>query len=52
MAGHESLSAGSLAELYKYSEDASPGMNEGICVNMVNTAFAYGLLLPPAKSKE
>ena len=36
-------------DLYKYSEDASPGMNEGVTVNMVNTAFAYGLMLPPAK---
>ena len=36
-------------DLYKYSEDASPGMNEGVTVNMVNTAFAYGLLMPALK---
>lgn len=36
-------------DLYKYAEDASPGMNEGVTVNMVNTAFAYGLLLPAVK---
>ncbi|MCW8133463.1 MAG: glycoside hydrolase family 9 protein [Planctomycetota bacterium] len=36
-------------DLYKYSEDASPGMNEGLTSNMALTAFAYGLLLPPAK---
>ncbi len=39
-------------DLYKYSEDASPGMNEGLCTNMVKTAFAYGLLLPPAQRKD
>ncbi|MBI3832357.1 MAG: glycoside hydrolase family 9 protein [Planctomycetes bacterium] len=33
-------------DLYKFSEDASPGMNEGVVSNMALTAFAYGLLLP------
>jgi len=33
-------------DLYKYSEWASPGMNEGVVVNQVRTAFAYGLLMP------
>jgi len=32
-------------DLYKYSENASPGMNEGTTFKMVQTAFAYGLLL-------
>jgi endoglucanase len=32
-------------DLYKYSENASPGMNEGIIKNMAKTAFAYGLMV-------
>jgi endoglucanase len=40
---------GKWPDLYTYAEDAAPGMNEGITVNMVNTALAYGLLLPQAK---
>jgi len=36
-------------ELYRYSENASPGMNEGTTQRQAPTTFAYGLLLPPAK---
>ena len=43
--------AGPWPDLYKYSEGASPGMNEGITVNMVVTALSYGLMLPEAGSK-
>lgn len=38
---------GAWPELYKFSENASPGANEGITVNQVYSAFAYGLLCPP-----
>lgn len=33
--------------LYLYADGVSPGMNEGLVVNQVLTAFAYGLHLPP-----
>jgi len=36
-------------DLYKYSEFASPGMNEGVVTTQAGTAFAYGLLLPAVK---
>ena len=41
--------SGDWPDLYKYSEYASPGMNEGVVVNQAKTAFAYGLLLPGNK---
>ena len=41
--------SGDWPDLYKYSEYASPGMNEGVVVNQAKTAFAYGLLLPGKK---
>ncbi|MCZ7648549.1 MAG: glycoside hydrolase family 9 protein [Planctomycetota bacterium] len=36
-------------ELYRFSEQASPGMAEGVVLNQGLTAFAYGLFLAPAK---
>ncbi|MBE7464931.1 MAG: glycoside hydrolase family 9 protein [Planctomycetes bacterium] len=36
-------------ELYCFSEEASPGMAEGVVINQARTALAYGLFLPPAK---
>ncbi len=38
---------GQWPDLYFYSENASPGMNEG--ARATETAFAYGLLMPPAE---
>ena len=32
-------------DLYKYSENASPGMNEGVTSNMAATAFAYAIFV-------
>jgi len=32
-------------DLYKYSENASPGMNEGVTPTMAQTAFAYGIFV-------
>jgi len=38
---------GSWPDLYRYSENASPGQNEGCWPHRM--VFAYGLFLPPAK---
>ncbi|HYF52593.1 MAG TPA: glycoside hydrolase family 9 protein [Planctomycetota bacterium] len=38
-------------DLYKFSEHASPGMSEGLTVNMVQTAFAYGLFASATERK-
>jgi hypothetical protein len=32
--------------LYMYSEDAAPGMNEGIVINQAKVALAYAVMLP------
>ncbi len=38
--------AGAWPDLYKYSENASPGMNEGVTPNMAETVLSYGFFLP------
>ncbi|MCH2174764.1 MAG: glycoside hydrolase family 9 protein [Lentisphaeria bacterium] len=37
---------GNWPDLYKYSENASPGMNEGVTVNMSQTALSYAIFVP------
>ncbi len=37
--------SGQWPDLYKYSDNASPGMNEGVTVNMAKTALAYGIMI-------
>lgn len=38
--------AGMWPDLYKYSENASPGMNEGVAPTMAETVLSYGFFLP------
>jgi endoglucanase len=38
--------AGMWPDLYKYSENASPGMNEGVAATMAETVLSYGFFVP------
>ena len=37
---------GKWPDLYKYSENASPGMNEGVASTMAETVLSYGFFVP------
>jgi hypothetical protein len=50
-AGMSMHPAGQWPDLYKFSEDASPGMNEGVVVTQVRAALAYGLFVAGTKDK-